>query len=106
LFWYNVQSKEIVTRGRDWVELEFKGEDLMGGVLRVMILARYIQRSVLSVHLVATMYDEDPNLRNTRRDLTDEEMDEMTACEARRWSSLAYQRQILGGETLEEYLEH
>ena len=88
------------------MELEFKGEDLMGGVLLVMILARYIQCGVLSVHLVATMYDEDPNPRNTRRDLTDEEMDEMTACEAQRWSSLTYQRQILGGATLEEYLEH
>ncbi len=47
---------------------------------------------------------EDP--KEEMREITDEEMEEYMEYAERRWSSLAYQREILGGETMEEYLEH
>jgi len=76
----------------------------MGGILWVMILASFPCSSVLSVLLSAVTSDEDP--RDEPRSFTDEEMDEYVLDNARRWSSLSYQRQALGGETMEEYLEH
>jgi len=72
----------------------------------VMIYARYIRRGVLSVQLLATTYDKDPDENSLRQSFSDEDMEEFCRDEARKWSSLSYQRQILGGETYEEYLEH
>ena len=76
----------------------------MGGILRVIILASFPCSGVLTVLISAVTSDEDS--RDEPRSFTDEEMDEYMLDSARKWSSLSYQRQVLGGETMEEYLEH
>ena len=76
----------------------------MGGELLVTIRVRYACRGTLSVHMSALASTEDP--KEEMREITDEEMEEYMEYAERRWSSLAYQREILGGETMEEYLEH
>lgn len=76
----------------------------MGGPFQVMVLANFDSPGILHAQLSAITYDKDP--KEEGMNFTDEEMDELELNVERRWSSLAYQRQILGGETLEEYLEH
>jgi len=51
-----------------------------------------------------TTCEEDPE--DERSELTDQEMDEYALDVAGKWDSLSYQRQMLGGEMMEEYLEH
>ena len=72
----------------------------------MMIYARYIRCGVLSVQLLATTYDKDLDENSLRQSFSDKDMEEFCRDETRKWSSLSYQRQILGGETYEEYLEH
>jgi len=38
--------------------------------------------------------------------MTDNDMQEFMEHSANRWMSLSYQGQILGGEMMEEYMEH
>ena len=76
----------------------------MGGILQVMVLVNLSGPSVMSVHLSTTTCEEDPE--DKRSELTDQEMDEYALDVAGKWDSLSYQRQMLGGETMEEYLEH
>ena len=70
----------------------------MGGSLDVTLLAKYPCHGILSIHLSASTYDEDPKPQV----MEEEDWDRV----ARKWYSSAYQREILGGETMESYLEH
>ncbi len=96
------KAREIFTQSNDWVEIELDGENLKGGELQVVILAKYSHRGILSVHLSASTYDEDPKAEEAT---DDEEVQEFVEHATRRWQSRAYQKEILG-QTLEEFLEH
>jgi hypothetical protein len=86
------------------VELKLGGENLKGGVLQVVVFASYPHRGVLSVHLLASTYDEDPEAEAIIQPADDD--DEFVERAIRRWNSPGYQREVLGGQTMETYLEH
>jgi hypothetical protein len=83
------------------VDLELEGEDLMGGLLQVIILVKNPRRGILSVHLSASTGHEDPKVEAEEKD---DKIEEFIKNASQRWNSHAYQREIFGGQTWETYL--
>jgi len=76
----------------------------MGGVLEVTLLAKYPHCGILSIHLSASTYDDDPKNHEAKCKLTDDEIENFIKAAERMWRSR--QKEILGGQTIEDYLEH
>jgi hypothetical protein len=91
-------TRSIDVPDGSWIEQEFQGDDLLGGLLNIHVLMNSAHGGNLFVHLSAMTSQDDPE------PFIDQDLEDVMDLEAARWMNADYQHEMLG-VSLDEYLD-